>query len=250
MPTPSKKVLSHFRERSARYNKSSNWVVDPELLGKIFDMAGIRGGETVLDMATGTGLVAKQFHGKVAEVVGLDISPDMTRQASEYVDRLLISPVESIPLPSESVDVCVCRQGLQFVDLPKAISEVARVLKPGGRAVFCHLYAYGDQDAADAFKIQALRNPSRVNFFKPGSLEAVLEPRGLSVTQTVRYLSRESVNQWIDHGVGGEAERRAIKDAYAAASSEFRSIHRIETAGDDLFDTMLFLILRAEKWKN
>jgi DNA gyrase subunit B len=247
MSIPSKKVLSHFRERSARYNQSSNWVVDPELLAKIYDLAGIRGGETVLDLATGTGLVAKQFHGKVAEVIGLDISPDMTRQASAHVDRLLISPVESIPLAPESVDVCVCRQGLQFVDLPKAISEVARVLRPGGRAVFCHLYAYGDADAADAFKIQALRNPSRVNFFKPGTLEPVLESRGLSVTETVRYLSRESVNQWVDHGAATEAERRAIKDAYLAASSEFKSVHKIETAGDDLFDTMLFLIVRAEK---
>ena len=247
MSNPSNKVLSHFRERSARYNKSSNWVVDPALLGKIYNLAGIQGGETVLDLATGTGLVARQFHGKVAEVVGLDISPDMTRQASESVDRMLISPVESIPLPNESVDVCVCRQGLQFVYLPKAIEEVARVLKPGGRAVFCHLYAYGDADAADAFKIQALRNPSRVNFFKPGSLEAVLEKRGLTVTETVRYLSRESVNQWIDHGAATEDEQQAIRNAYWAASDEFKRIHKIEAAGDDLFDTMLFLILRAEK---
>ena len=81
MPNPSKKVLSHFRDRSARYNKSSNWVADPGLLGKIFDLAGIRGGETVLDLATGTGLVAKQFHGKVAEVVGLDISKGMMAKA-------------------------------------------------------------------------------------------------------------------------------------------------------------------------
>src|SRR6185312_14524795 len=108
MTTPSRKVLSHFRDRSARYNKSSNWVVDPALLSKIYELAGIKGGETVLDLATGTGLVAKQFHGKAAEVVGLDISPDMTKQASLYLDRLVISPVESIPLPDGSVDVCVC----------------------------------------------------------------------------------------------------------------------------------------------
>jgi DNA gyrase subunit B len=247
MPSPSKKVLSHFRDRSARYNKSSNWVVDSKLLGMIYDLAGIRGGERVLDLATGTGLVAKQFHGKVAEVIGLDISADMTRQASAYVDRMLLSPVESIPLEAESVDVCVCRQGLQFADLPKAIAEVARVLRPGGRAVLCHLSAYGDADRADAFKIQALRNPSRVNFFKPGSLEAVLETRGLTVAETVLYRSRESVNQWTDHGAATVDERQAIKAAYLAASDEFKRLHEVEAVGDDLFDTMPFVILRAEK---
>ncbi|MFI5361135.1 MAG: class I SAM-dependent methyltransferase [Elusimicrobiota bacterium] len=247
MPNPSKKVLSHFRERSARYNQSSRWVSDRVLLEKIFDMAAIRGGETVLDLATGTGLVAKQFHGKVREVIGLDISPDMTRQASAYVDRMLISPVESIPLPAESVDVCVCRQGLQFVDLPKAAAEIARVLRPGGRAIFCHLCAYGDADSADAFKIQALRNPSRVNFFKPGSLEAILERGGLRATEMVRYLSRESVDRWIDTGVGGEREKRAIKKAYRAASEDFNRLHEITASGEDIIDTMLFLILRVEK---
>jgi ubiquinone/menaquinone biosynthesis C-methylase UbiE len=247
MPTPSKKVLSHFRDRSPGYNKSSNWVVDEKLLGKIFSLAGIRGGETVLDLATGTGLVAKQFHGKAKHVVGLDISPEMTKQASAYLDQLVISPVEAIPLPDASVDVCVCRQGLQFVDLPKAMAEVARVLKPGGRAVFCHLNAYGDGDAPDAFKIQALRNPSRVNFFKPGTLEAVLESAGLRVAEAVRYPSRESVNQWIQHGASTEAERAAIKSAYKASSAEFKRVHAFEDAGDDFFDTMLFLILRAEK---
>lgn len=247
MPEPSKKVLSHFRDRSAGYNKSSNWVVDEELLRKMFDAAGIRGGETVLDLATGTGLVAKRFKGKVAEVVGLDISPDMASQAKAHVDRMLIAPYEAIPLPAGSVDVCTCRQGLQFSDLPKAAAEIARVLRPGGRAVLCHLYAYGDADAPDAFKIQALRNPARVNFFKPGSLEKILEEKGLAVTATVRHLSRESVNQWIEHGASTPEERKAIKDAYRAASDEFKRIHEFEDAGDDLFDTMLFVVVRAEK---
>jgi ubiquinone/menaquinone biosynthesis C-methylase UbiE len=247
MAKPNEKALAHFKERSEGYNRSSNWVRDAELLKKIFDAAGVRGGETVLDLATGTGLVARQFRGKVKEVVGLDISTEMTGQASANLDRLIISPMESIPLESGAVDVCVCRQGLQFSELPKAMREVARVLRPGGRAVFCHLNAYGGEDREDAFKIQALRNPSRVNFFVPGDLESILEASGLTVTGTSRHLSRESVNQWIEHGASTVEERKSIKDAYRGASEAFKRIHRIEIEGDDIFDTMLFLIIRAEK---
>jgi ubiquinone/menaquinone biosynthesis C-methylase UbiE len=247
MRKPNEKALAHFKDRSARYNQSSRWVVDAELLGKIFDAAGVRGDETVLDMATGTGLVAERFRGKVKEVVGLDISADMTRQAAAHVDRMILSPMESIPLADASVDVCVCRQGLQFSNLPATIAEVARVLRPGGRAVFCHLSAYGESDRADAFKIQALRNPARVNFFKPGDLESTLEAGGLAVTRTLRHLSRESVNRWIDHGASRAEERAAIKDAYRSASADFKRLHVIEADGDDILDTMLFLIVRAEK---
>jgi ubiquinone/menaquinone biosynthesis C-methylase UbiE len=247
MEKTNEKALAHFKDRSAGYNRSSNWVRDADLLKKIFDSAGIRGGETVLDLATGTGLVAEQFIGKAKQVIGLDISTEMTGKASARWDRLIISPMESIPLESASVDVAVCRQGLQFSDLPKAMREVVRVLKPGGRAVFCHLNAYQDEDKAEAFKIQALRNPSRVNFFMPGDLERTLEECGLTVTKTARHLSRESVDQWIDHGASTVEERKTIKDAYRGAGAEFKRLHKIEFDGDDIIDTMLFLIIHAEK---
>lgn len=241
------KALDHFKSRSERYNKSSNWVRDAAQLKQIFDLCGVLGGETVLDLCTGTGLVAKQFKGKVREVVGLDISPDMTRQASGFLDRMLIGPVEAIPLESNSVDICVCRQGLQFVDLKPALAEVSRVLKPGGRLVFCHLTAYGNEDAEDTFKIQALRNPSRANFFKPGDMESALEAAGLTVSETVRYPSRESVHQWINHGASTQEERDAIWRAYRGASPSFKRLHATEEVADDILDTMLFLIVRAEK---
>ncbi len=247
MSVSNDKALGHFKERSKRYNKSSNWVRDAAQLKKIFDLCGVMGGETVLDLCSGTGLVAKQFKGKVREVVGLDISPDMTRQAAPFVDRMIIGPVEAVPLESNSVDICVCRQGLQFVNLKKSLAEVFRVLKPGGRAVFCHLTAYGDEDAEDTFKIQALRNPSRANFFKPGDLEAAMESAGLAVSETVRYPSRESVHQWINHGASTPEERDAIWQAYRGASSSFKRLHATEEIDGDVLDIMLFLIVRAEK---
>ena len=240
-------MLAHFKDRAARYNRSSGWVGDGALLDLMFRLAAVQGGETVLDAATGTGLVAARFKGRVKEVIGLDISTDMTRQAAGSVDRMIIAPAERIPLPDACVDVVVCRQGLQFVDLPKAAAELARVLRPGGRAVLCHLCAYGEEDAADAFKIQALRNPARVNFFKPGDLEAALERAGMAVTAVERYPSRESVDRWTDHGAAGAEEREAIKRAYRQASEAFRRLHRIEESDGDILDTMLLLVIRAER---
>lgn len=240
-------AVEHFRDRSATYNQSSSWVVDEKLLGEIQKTARIRGDEVVLDLATGTGLVAKQFRGKVREVIGLDLSPEMGAQSRPHVDRFVQGSVEEIPLPDASVDVCVCRQGLQFVNLEKTLKEVMRVLKPGGRAVFCHLSAYGPQDREDTFKVQELRNAARVNYFLPGDLESLMETHGFRITEVGRYRSRESVDRWINHGASTEEQRRAIKRCYRESGPAFRHLHEIEFAGDDILDTMLFLTVRGEK---
>lgn len=238
----------HFRNRSQLYNKSSNWVVDEKLIGTMFEKAEITDKKTVLDIATGTGLVARAFKGKAKEVIGLDISPDMTEQAKNNVDRLIITSVEKpIPLAENSVDVAICRQGLQFVNLDRALSEVHKVLVPGGRVVFAHLASYNVNDRADTFKIQALRNPARVNFFAPGDLESALELHGYKVVEVVPYKSRESVNQWIHHGASTEEERKAIYEAYKNCGAEFKKLHEIEFTENDIMDTMLFLIVVAEK---
>lgn len=247
MAGTNQKVVSHFRDRSARYNQSSNWVGDARLLDSIVALSAVKPGDTVLDVATGTGLVAGRFRGKAKTVLGLDVSPEMTRLAEGCHDRLIIAPVEAIPLEAASVDVVVCRQGLQFSDLPKAIREIARVLRPGGRAVLCHLCAYGAEDEKEAFHIQALRNPARVNFFKPGDLEKALEEGGLAVTRVDRYASRESIAKWIGHGAISPEQQARIFDAYRNASPGFKRLHQVEFVGDDALDTMLFLLIRAEK---
>jgi radical SAM superfamily enzyme YgiQ (UPF0313 family) len=237
----------HFHDRAERYNKSSNWVRDEKLLESIFKMARTKPTDVVLDIACGTGMVSKQFKGRVKEVIGLDLSTQMSEQAQNHVDRMIISSVENIPLPDQSVDVAVCRQGLQFVNLNRAMQEVMRVLKPGGRVVFCHLNAYGLYDRADAFEIQALRNPARVNFFIPGDLESVLEEHGLKVTEVGQTRSRESINQWINHGASTEHERESIKRIYRQASPEFKKVHELEIFDEDIMDTMLFLTIGAQK---
>lgn len=242
---------NHFKNRSQLYNRSSNWVADEKLIGTMLEKAEINETKTVLDIATGTGLVARAFKGKAREVIGLDISPDMTEQAKNNVDRLIITSVEKpIPLAENSVDVAICRQGLQFVNLDRALSEVHKVLVPGGKVVFAHLASYNVNDRADTFKIQALRNPARVNFFAPGDLESALELHGYKVKEVLPYKSRESVNRWIHHGASTEEERAAIYEAYKNSGTEFRKLHEIEFTGDDIMDTMLFLIIVAEKQVN
>lgn len=115
----------------------SPWSID------LIDRARPQPGERVLDLACGTGALAREAVKRIAptgSVVGVDISPDMLRVASEVVgtgDGLVqwqLASAETLPFPDDSFDVALCQQGLQFFpDKQGALREMWRVLRPGGR---------------------------------------------------------------------------------------------------------------------
>jgi ubiquinone/menaquinone biosynthesis C-methylase UbiE len=114
---------------------------------KLIDLAEVKPGQHVLDVACGTGVVtrlAAERAGSAGRVMGLDINPDMLSVARRLapvgggtVEWLEASALE-IPLPDASFHVVLCQHGLQqFPDRPKALREMRRVLVPGGRLGVC-----------------------------------------------------------------------------------------------------------------
>jgi demethylmenaquinone methyltransferase/2-methoxy-6-polyprenyl-1,4-benzoquinol methylase len=95
-----------------------------------------RDGGHVLDIATGTGLVAAELLARGFEVTGLDQSPDMLARARERFGprvELVESSAESLPFADASFDHLTVTYLLRYVDDPAAtLSELARVVRPGG----------------------------------------------------------------------------------------------------------------------
>ncbi|MDA8432379.1 MAG: methyltransferase domain-containing protein [Nitrospiraceae bacterium] len=242
-----KKAEAHFRKRAHKYNRSSNWVSDEKLIARIFELSGAGKDSIVLDIATGTGLIAKEFYGRVGKVTGLDICRDMVEHAKGCMDEIVFSPVEQMPFADDTFDVCVCRQGLQFAELGPAISEIHRVLKPGGTAVLCHLTAYGEEDRELTFRIQELRNPARKNYLMPDDIPAALRRQGFRDVQDIRYVTDESVGKWIDNGAIEEERMQKIREIYRSSGRRFREIHNVRFEGDDIIDAMLLVIVKARK---
>jgi len=95
-------------------------------------------GDRVLDVACGTGYVAKRVNtvsGVMCKVTGLDVNEPMLNAARKIpgIDWRLGSATE-LPFDDGSFEVVLCQQGLQFFpDRKAAMKEMARVLTPGGR---------------------------------------------------------------------------------------------------------------------
>ena len=106
--------------------------------------AALRPGERVLDVACGTGIVARLALKELSAngtVVGLDINPDMLAVAStasppgSSIDWHEAS-AEAMPLANASFDAVLCQMGLQFMpDKHAALREIRRVMVPGGRLI-------------------------------------------------------------------------------------------------------------------
>lgn len=241
------KAEIHFKNRAEKYNHSSNWVEDQALIRRIFELSGAGKGSSVLDIATGTGLIAKEFYRKVKKVTGLDISPEMAKHAAGCMDEIVFAPVEQLPFPDNSFDAVVCRQGLQFAELDKAIPEIYRVLKPDGTVVLCHLTAYNEADRELTFAIQKLRNPARRNYLMPAGISNALQKQGFREVADSEYITTESINKWIDNGAIPQENMDGIRALYRSADDAFKKIHNIRFTADDIMDDMLLVIATGRK---
>jgi demethylmenaquinone methyltransferase / 2-methoxy-6-polyprenyl-1,4-benzoquinol methylase len=107
-----------------------------EPLGRRFLVSRLPRGGHVLDVATGTGLVAAELLRQGFEVTGLDLSPEMLAVAHRRFGDdvgLINGSAEALPLASESFDHLTVTHVLRYVADPGAtLAELARVVRPGG----------------------------------------------------------------------------------------------------------------------
>ena len=138
-------IKEYFNEKAVIWDETVA-ERDTTRLEHMAKRLNIRLGSTVLDVGTGTGvflpfLISKI--GKNGRIVALDFAEKMLRRAQAKgfngnVDYLQ-ADVANIPLPDEIFDIVVCYSSFpHFQDKPRALVEINRVTKGGGRLLICH----------------------------------------------------------------------------------------------------------------
>ncbi len=139
-----REALELFEGLPKRYDQLSaalSFWQDPRWRRALVDAVEPVAGERVLDVATGTGMVAAELRKRAdCRVVGVDQSPEMlgsarARFAGEGNSvELVQGQAEELPFADASFDAVTFTYLLRYVDDPKAtVSELARVVRPGGR---------------------------------------------------------------------------------------------------------------------
>lgn len=133
-----KRVFTGIAESYERVATVFSLGQDPRWRRALVEAIDARPTDRVLDVATGTGLVAQAVRDRFGcSVVGLDQSPDMLRVARARVgvyEALVEGSADHLPFDDESFDHVTFTYLLRYVDDPAAtMRELARVVRPGGR---------------------------------------------------------------------------------------------------------------------
>jgi ubiquinone/menaquinone biosynthesis C-methylase UbiE len=162
-------------------------------------------GDRLLDAGCGPGLVLAALAGDVREAVGLDLTEAMLhlaesncRQAGHGNVRLECSPMEELPFDDASFDVVVSRLTLHHLEDPeRALGEMARVLRPGGRLALADLAASEvAEEAALHDALETIRDPSHVRVLPTTAVRTALEAAGFAALARDHHAQPRDFDEW------------------------------------------------------
>ncbi len=177
-----------FAQSPALHNKAA--------LALLVDAAAPQPNDDVLDIACGPGSVVAAFAGRVRRSVGLDATEAMLAQARKLAaERDLKNTdwhqgdVYRLPFGDASFDVVSCRFAFHHFEAPeRALAEMVRVCRAGGRIVLCDAVAPDDPTKAAAFnRMERHRDPSTVVFRPLALLRQLFVDAGLPAPSIKTY---------------------------------------------------------------
>ncbi|NEO98628.1 MAG: methyltransferase domain-containing protein [Symploca sp. SIO2E9] len=210
-------IANLYNQRSSSYD-NSDW--HRQIAHHLVKYAKLSPGQQILDLATGTGMVAieaSQIVGTEGQVIGIDISPGMLSQAKRKTKALglsniefLLADAEALNLPANSFDHIFCSSALIWMsDLVGALRLWHRFLKPGGLLSF---HAFADTAFVGGVIEQKVLEKYGVSllFSKPTGtvekcydllLQAGFEEIDIQTEQDGSYISLEKAKgMWLDNG--------------------------------------------------
>ena len=142
--------------------------------------------DTVLDVACGPGMVACEFARHAGHVTGIDITPAMIEQAEKRQRELKLENLtwtvgDAVPLPyaDNSFSLVITRYSFHHLLSPeKALSEMIRVCRPGGRVMVADVAM--DSSKSEAYdRLEIMRDPSHTHALTHEEFAALFQHSGL-----------------------------------------------------------------------
>jgi ubiquinone/menaquinone biosynthesis C-methylase UbiE len=211
-----------------------------------------------LDVASGPGTFALALAPQVAEVRGLDLTPalvELARRAAADAGLANITfetgDAERLPFPDAAFDLATCGYSLHHMTRPdRALTEMARVVRSGGRIGIADLIVPAGADAELTNRIERLRDASHARTLPSEELLGLAAGAGLRVVASELDERRRDFDDWLRIAGWGPADeayihtRRLLETTLEDDRAGFRPAR---TADGHLAFSQISLFLITEK---
>ena len=178
-------------------------AAEAEILAR---MARVKSSDRAVDFACGTGALAMAFAPRVRWVFGVDLTAAMlgvaqrnARESNVENVAFTIGNAQQVPFADRSFDLALTSYALHHVpDAAQVISEMCRVLKPGGRVGVIDIYAPEERHRAEMHeRIEKVRDPSHTRTLARSELATLLAAKGLKVIDMRTEENALTFDRWM-----------------------------------------------------
>jgi len=228
-------ATEQFGPVAAHYAAFDYHAKGPDL-APMLEAGKLSGGERVLDIGSGPGHTALLFATGAREVVATDPTAAMLEQGRRLArERGLgnvtfeLASAEALPFADASFDRVTSRQSAHhYADIRRALCEVSRVLRPGGRFVLIDTISPED-DEFDVFlnRIELLRDSSHVRDYRVSDWREMFCEVGFEFEDLQAWDIALVFDEWVERSRTPAREVAMLRESFGEASRRVRERFRV-----------------------
>ncbi|RAS35934.1 class I SAM-dependent methyltransferase [Paraburkholderia bryophila] len=203
---------------------------------------------TVLDMGCGAGHASFAVAKQAKEVVAYDIAPQMLATVEGAANQRGLANIrtqqgaaEKLPFADHTFDWVISRMSAHhWHDVPLALTEVRRVLKPGGKVLFIDI-AGSDHPLLDTYlqAVEVLRDGSHIRDYRADEWVAFFEAAGFQASIRERWRIDIEFDSWVARMRTPEPRVVAIRSLWAHSPDEVRAYFGVQEDGSFRLDALM-----------
>lgn len=218
-------VRREFGKQARHFGESGLTLSNEDYLRWMVDVLDPAREWEALDVATGTGHLARALAPHVRRVTAVDLTRAMLSEGWRLAREAQLGNVvfmegaaERLPCTDASFDLVTTRFSLHhMVDPGRALAEMARVARPDAVVAVIDLVSPGDRAvAARHNELERRRDPSHTRALTLTELTACVEAAGLTISRTLTRDVESIADRWMEMTHTAPEARRAIVEAFEA----------------------------------
>jgi ubiquinone/menaquinone biosynthesis C-methylase UbiE len=226
MPSHSDRILDQFTRQAAPFAGSAS-IRNEEALNRIVQWAGTGPEDTVLDVASGPGLLVCTFARAAKHATGVDMTPAMLEQARKLQKEKGLTNVSwqlgdvyALPFPQPQFSIVSSRFAFHhFQDPLAALKEMKRVCLPGGKIIVADMAPLPEKATA-LNAAELLRDPSHVRALPLQELCELFEQAGFASPQVNHYRVEGEMEELLARSFPNEGDADRLRKIFADSLSD------------------------------